>query len=123
MKNYIALSDKIEFLANEQMESLMIYAVLTLPECPPLYVGGIQGLLPAQANPVYLLAWFQSLQLLSAQSKTSPALLPFLTKCHTPFGESTRVNRKQNFSSFMFGSRLTVSRLARVYCVCICNNT
>jgi hypothetical protein len=78
----------------------------------PLSEAEIQGLLHlAQANPVYFLAWFQSLRLPSAQSES-----PLAPKCRVSF----KVNRIFHFSYSYPDyptAGLTVTRLVRVYCI------
>jgi hypothetical protein len=52
----------------------------------PLSEAEIQGLLhPAQANPGYFIAWFQSLKLPSTQSASPLALTPRAPKRHGSF--------------------------------------
>jgi hypothetical protein len=56
---------------------------LSLQQFRPLSKAEIQGLLhPAQANLGYFLAWFESHQLPSTQSKSPFVLIPLAPKSH-----------------------------------------
>jgi hypothetical protein len=68
---------------------------------------------PAQANLGYFFVWFQSLQLPSTQSESPIALIPLAPKSHVSFEVSTQLWTE----FFIFLSGLTVTWLARVYCI------
>jgi hypothetical protein len=73
-----------------------------------LSAAEIQGLLhPAQAKLGYFLAWFQSLQLPSAQSES-----PLAPKSHVYFLKYV-LNCELNLSFSIFRSGLSVNELAR----------
>jgi hypothetical protein len=58
---------------------------MSLQQFLALSEAEIQGLHPAQANPGYSLARFQSLQLPSTQPESPPALTPLVPKSHVCF--------------------------------------
>jgi hypothetical protein len=87
----------------------------TLQQFIPLSEAELQGLLhPAEASLGYFVAWFQCLQLPSTQSES-----PLAPKSHVFL--KYVLNCEQNFSFFIFRSGLTVTGLARVYCIQCCH--
>jgi hypothetical protein len=76
----------------------------------------IQGLLhPARSGFGFFLAWFQSLQLPSAQSQSPLVLIGLAPKSHVCLLKHV-LNCEEHFPFFIFQSGLTVTGLERVYC-------
>jgi hypothetical protein len=90
------------------------YKKMSLKQFLPLSEAKIQGLHhPAQANLGYFLVWFQSLQLPSTQSESPIAIILLAPKSHVSFKDV--LDCEDNFSFFIFRSRLTVTELGQVY--------